>query len=148
MQMNWHVIPHSETARLLNTTPSGIDHTTASLLLNEHGKNEIVDKKKKTILQMLLHQLLDFMILILIIAAIISGILGDLTDTIIIIAIVIINALVGFIQEYRAEKAMEALKNMVPNHARVIRGGKKIDISVADIVPRDVVFLEIRKNIP
>jgi len=148
MQMNWHVIPHSETARLLNTTPSGIDHTTASLLLNEHGKNEIVDKKKKTILQMLLHQLLDFMILILIIAAIISGILGDLTDTIIIIAIVIINALVGFIQEYRAEKAMEALKNMVPNHARVIREGKKIDISVADIVPGDVVILESGNNIP
>ncbi|HEY4627791.1 MAG TPA: cation-translocating P-type ATPase, partial [Flavobacterium sp.] len=146
--MNWHVIPHSETARLLNTTPSGIDHTTASLLLNEHGKNEIVDKKKKTILQMLLHQLLDFMILILIIAAIISGILGDLTDTIIIIAIVIINALVGFIQEYRAEKAMEALKNMVPNHARVIREGKKIDISVADIVPGDVVILESGNNIP
>ena len=146
--MNWHVLPHSETARLLNTTPSGIDHTTASLLLTEHGKNEIVDKKKKTILQMLLHQLLDFMILILIIAAIISGILGDLTDTIIIIAIVIINAFVGFIQEYRAEKAMEALKNMVPNHAHVIREGKKMDISVADIVPGDVVILESGNNIP
>jgi Ca2+-transporting ATPase len=146
--MNWHVIPHSETARLLNTTPSGIDHTTASLLLTEHGKNEIVDKKKKTILQMLLHQLLDFMILILIIAAIISGILGDLTDTVIIIAIVIINAFVGFIQEYRAEKAMEALKNMVPNHARIIREGKKINISVTDIVPGDVVILESGNNIP
>lgn len=146
--MNWHVLPHSETARLLNTTPSGIDHTTASLLLNEHGKNEIIDKKKKTILQMLLHQLLDFMILILIIAAIISGILGDLTDTIIIIAIVIINAFVGFIQEYRAEKAMEALKNMVPNHAHVIREGKKTDISAADIVPGDVVILESGNNIP
>jgi Ca2+-transporting ATPase len=146
--MNWHVLPHSETARLLNTTPSGIDHTTASLLLNEHGKNEIIDKKKKTILQMLLHQLLDFMILMLIIAAIVSGILGDLTDTIIIIAIVIINAFVGFIQEYRAEKAMEALKNMVPNHAHVIREGKKTDISVADIVPGDVVILESGNNIP
>lgn len=146
--MNWHVLPHSETARLLKTTPSGIDHTTASLLLNEHGKNEIKDKKKKTILQMLLHQLLDFMILILIIAAIISGILGDLTDTIIIIAIVIINAFVGFIQEYRAEKAMEALKNMVPNHAHVIREGKKMDISASDIVPGDVVILESGNNIP
>lgn len=146
--MNWHVLPHSETARLLKTTPSGIDHTTASLLLTEHGKNEIIDKKKKTILQMLLHQLLDFMILILIIAAIVSGILGDLTDTIIIIAIVIINAFVGFIQEYRAEKAMEALKNMVPNHAHVIREGKKMDISASYIVPGDVVILESGNNIP
>jgi Ca2+-transporting ATPase len=146
--MNWHLLPLSEIVRLLNTTPSGIDNSTASLLLTEHGKNEIVDKKKKTIFQMLLHQLFDFMILILIIAAIISGILGDLTDTVIIIAIVIINALVGFIQEYRAEKAMEALKNMVPNHARIMREGKKIDISVTDIVPGDVVILESGNNIP
>ncbi|MFE3866631.1 cation-transporting P-type ATPase [Flavobacterium sp. LS2P90] len=84
--MNWHVLTHSETAKLLNTTPTGIYHSTASLLLTEHGKNEIVNKKKKTILQMLLHQLLGFMIFILIIAAIISGILGDLTDAVIIIA--------------------------------------------------------------
>jgi Ca2+-transporting ATPase len=108
--MNWHLIPISEIAQLLNSTPSGIDHDTASQLLVQHGKNEIEDKKKKTILQMLFHQFFDFMILILIVAAIISGILGDLTDTIIIIAIIIINAIVGLIQEYRAEKAMEALK--------------------------------------
>lgn len=146
--MNWHLIPISEIAQLLNSTPSGIDHDTASQLLVQHGKNEIEDKKKKTILQMLFHQFFDFMILILIIAAIISGILGDLTDTIIIIAIIIINAIVGLIQEYRAEKAMEALKKMIANNARVLRQGKMMDIPVYNIVPGDVVALEVGNSIP
>jgi Ca2+-transporting ATPase len=133
---------------LLNTTPSGIDDITASERVCEHGKNQIEDKKKKTILQMVLSQLSDFMILILIAAAIISGIIGDVTDTIIILAIIIINALVGFIQEYRAEKAMEALKNMVANHARILREGKTIDLPASDIVPGDVVVLEAGNVIP
>jgi Ca2+-transporting ATPase len=146
--MNWHLIPVSEIAQLLNTTPSGIDSVTASQLLEEYGKNQIEDKKKKTILQMLLHQLTDFMILILIIAAIISSLLGDITDSAVILTIVIINAMVGVIQEYRTEKAMEALKNMVAHYARVIREGKIIDIPVSNLVPGDVVALEGGKSIP
>ena len=146
--MNWHLLPLSEISRLLNTNPSGIDAVAASQRLYEHGKNQIEDKKKKTILQMLLYQLLDFMILILIVAAVISGILGDVTDTIIILAIVVINAFVGFIQEYRAEKAMEALKNMAANHALILREGKMIDIPASDLVPGDVVILEAGNIIP
>ncbi|MFV7234321.1 hypothetical protein [Flavobacterium sp. ZB4R12] len=88
------------------------------------------------------------MILILIIAAVISGILGDVTDAIIILSIVVINAFVGFIQEYRAEKAMEALKNMATNHALVLREGKMIDIPASDLVPGDVVVLEAGNIIP
>jgi Ca2+-transporting ATPase len=146
--MNWHLLPLSEISRLLNTTPSGIDDIIASQRLIEYGKNQIEDKKKNSVLQMLLHQLTDFMILILIAVAIISGILGDLTDTLIILAIVIINAVVGFIQEYRAEKAMEALKNMVPSNARVMREGKTIDIPSSDLVPGDVVLLEAGNSVP
>nr|WP_314895573.1 cation-translocating P-type ATPase [uncultured Flavobacterium sp.] len=146
--MNWHLLPLSEIAHLLSTNPSGIDAVTASQRLCEHGENQIEDKKKKTILQMLLHQLTDFMILILIIAAVISGILGDVTDTVIILAIVVINAFVGFIQEYRAEKAMEALKNMAANHSRILREGKMIDIPASDLVPGDVVVLEAGNIIP
>lgn len=146
--MNWHLLPLSEIARILKTTPSGIDHTSASLLLTEYGKNQIEDKKKKTLFQMLLRQLSDFMILILIAAAIISGIIGDITDTVIILAIIIINAIVGFIQEYRAEKAMEALKNMAANYARILREGKIIDIPASNLVPGDVVILEAGNIIP
>jgi len=146
--MNWHLIPLLEIAEKLHTSPTGIDDETASERLRKHGKNQIEDKKKKTIVQMILSQLSDFMILILIAAAVISGFIGDLTDTIIILAIIIINAVVGFIQEYRAEKAMEALNNMVANHARILRKGKKIDLPASDIVPGDVVVLEAGNVIP
>lgn len=146
--MNWHLLPLSEIEKLLNTTPSGLDSISASQRLSEHGKNQIEDKKKKTLLQMLLHQLMDFMIIILIAAAVISGLLGDVTDTVIILAIIIINAFVGFIQEYRAEKAMEALKNMAANQARILREGKMIDIPASDLVPGDVVVLQAGNVIP
>ncbi|MGO4816876.1 cation-translocating P-type ATPase [Flavobacterium sp. W22_SRS_FP1] len=146
--MNWHLLTLSETSRLLNTTPTGITPTTASERLIEYGKNQIVDKKKKTVLRMLLHQLTDFMILILIAVAIISGFIGDLVDTIIILAIIFINAIIGFTQEFRAEKAMEALKKMTPNNARVIREGNTFEIPSADLVPGDVVLLEAGNRIP
>lgn len=146
--MNWHLLSLSEISQLLDTKPSGLDPLIASERLTEYGKNEIEDKKKKTILQMLLHQLTDLMILILIAVAIISGFLGDLIDTIIILAIIIINATVGFIQEYRSEKAMEALKNMVPTNARVVRENLTIEILASDLVPGDVVLLEAGNIIP
>jgi P-type Ca2+ transporter type 2C len=146
--MNWHLLPLSEITQLLQTTPRGLDEVTTKERLCENGKNEIEDTKKKSIVKMMLSQLSDFMILILIAAAIISGIIGDITDTIIILAIIIINAVVGFIQEYRAEKAMEALKNMVANHARIMREGKTIDLPASDIVPGDVVVLEAGNVIP
>ena len=146
--MNWHLLPLSEISQLLNTTPSGIDAITASERLCEHGKNQIEDKKKKTIVQMLICQLSDFMILILIAAAIVSGIIGDLTDTLIILAIIFLNALVGFIQEYQAEKAMEALKKMATNYARILREGKTMDIPTYNLVPGDVVVLEAGNVIP
>lgn len=146
--MNWHLLPIHEIEKLLDTTSAGIDNTIAAERLSEYGKNKIEDTKKKTVWKMLLQQLTDFMILVLIVVAIISGILGDLTDTLIILAIIIINAAVGFIQEYRSEKAMEALKNMVPNNAKVTREGNTIEIAAADLVPGDVVLLEAGNIIP
>lgn len=146
--MNWHLLPLSEIILLLNTTPSGLNSIIASERLQEYGQNQIEDSKKKSIFRMIFSQLTDFMILILIVAAIISGIIGDLTDTIIILAIIIINAVVGFIQEYRAEKAMEALKKMAANLARILREGKMMDIPASNLVPGDVVVLEAGNIIP
>ncbi|MBG6063335.1 Ca2+-transporting ATPase [Flavobacterium sp. CG_9.1] len=146
--MNWHLLPISEITQLLNTTPSGIDPVVAAERLREQGKNQIEDTKKKSIFKMILSQFSDFMILILVAAAIISGVIGDVTDTIIILAIVIINAAVGFIQEYRAEKAMEALKNMEANHAHILREGKMMSIPATDLVVGDVIMLEAGNIIP
>ncbi|MBF2708538.1 calcium-translocating P-type ATPase, PMCA-type [Flavobacterium soyangense] len=146
--MNWHLLSITEIAELLKSNPSGISNSIALQRLSEYGKNEIEDKRKKTILQMILHQLTDFMILVLIVVAIVSGILGDLTDTIIILAIIVINAAVGFIQEYRSEKAIEALKNMAPSFARVVREGSTLEITATELVPGDVVLLEAGNIIP
>jgi len=141
-QSNWHILPLAEITKLLSTKPEGLTNTIALQRITEFGKNQIEDKKKKTVFQMILNQLMDFMILILFAAAIISGLLGDLTDTIIIFAIIIINAVVGFIQEYRADKAIEALKKMAANNAKVLRDNKTIEIPTIDLVPGDVLLLE------
>ena len=146
--MNWHLLSISETIQLLDTSPSGIDHLTALERLSEYGKNEIEGKKKKTILKMLLHQFTDTMIVILMVASVISGFLGDLTDTIIILSILILNAILGFSQEYKAEKVMEALKKMTANHALVLRNGKKDKILATDLVPGDFLLLESGNSIP
>jgi Ca2+-transporting ATPase len=146
--MNWHLLPLTEIAQLLNSSSKGLDSITASELLLEYGTNQIEGKKKKTPFRMFLQQFTDFMILVLIAAAIISGFLGDLIDTIIILAIIIINAIIGFIQEYRAEKAMEALQNMVASTARVFRDEIAIDIPASDLVPGDVLLLEVGNIIP
>lgn len=146
--MNYHLLKTSEISELLNTSPSGIDNISAAERLAKYGKNQIVDKKKKTALQILANQLADFMILILIAAAIISGLLGDLTDTFIILAIIIINAFVGFVQEYRAEKAIEALKQLAAANARILRSRKTIIIPAIELVPGDVVVMEAGNIIP
>lgn len=146
--MNWHLLSIEEVSRELETTPGGIEEYNASKKLTQFGKNEIIHKKKNTVLRMLLRQLTNFMILILIAVAILSGFIGDLTDTMIIIAIIIINALIGFIQEFRAEKAMEALQKIIPSNSKVTRGGKTIEIPTVDLVPGDLVLLEAGNRIP
>jgi Ca2+-transporting ATPase len=146
--MDFHLKSIHDTAEFLKTNPAGLTREGANQRLQQYGSNVLEAKKKKTIWSILLNQLTDFMILILIGAAIISGIVGDLTDTIVILAIVVINAIVGLVQEWRAEKAMEALENMSASHARVLRDNESIDIPAADVVPGDVVLLEAGNIIP
>jgi len=108
--MNWYKKNVDEVLSELRTSFSGLSSDAAENRLKEFGPNELVEKEKKTPLIMLLDQFKDLMIIILMVAAIISGVIGEISDTIVTIVIVIINAIIGFIQEYRAEKAMSALK--------------------------------------
>jgi Ca2+-transporting ATPase len=114
----------------------------------QFGTNELEEKKKVPTWVLFLHQFKDFMILILAIAAILSGIMGDMADTIIILIIILLNAVVGFIQEYRAEKAMDALKKMTITQANVIREGQNMIISSVELVPGDIVLLEAGNVVP
>src|SRR4030067_1060693 len=111
-------------------------------------QKELKEKKKKTPFMMFLDQFKDFRILVLIAAALISGIIGELSDTIAIVIIVVLNAIIGFVQEYRAEKAMEALKMRAAPAATVIRGGMPANIPASQLVPGDIVILEAGKIVP
>lgn len=146
--MQFHTQPLSTIESELKTSSSGLRNEDVQTLLNEHGRNVLEVARKKTWVSMFFGQFVDFMILVLIAAAIVSGVIGELTDAIVIISIVIINAIIGFIQEWRAEKAMEALEKMAASHARVIRDGKQVDIEASELVPGDVVILESGNIIP
>jgi Ca2+-transporting ATPase len=126
----------------------GISASEAKKRIEKHGPNALQEKKKKPAWLLFLFQFKDFMILILAAAAVISGIVGDLTDTIIILIIIVLNALLGFVQEYRAEKTMESLKKLTETHTKVIRDGQTSTVSSQELVPGDVVILEAGNMVP
>ncbi|MGE5894177.1 MAG: cation-translocating P-type ATPase [bacterium] len=132
----------------LETTLQGLTTEEARKRLAEYGPNELVEKKKRTPFMMFLDQFRDFMIIVLIIAAVISGFIGELSDTIAIVVIVVLNAIIGFFQEYRAEKAMAALKKMAAPSAMVLRDGASSLIPATELVPGDVVALEAGSIVP
>ncbi|MFZ4544962.1 MAG: cation-translocating P-type ATPase [Saprospiraceae bacterium] len=132
----------------LSASLQGLSSSDADKLLVIHGPNELLEKKKVPVWLLFLGQFKDFMILILIAAAVLSGIMGDLTDTIIILVIVFLNAAVGFVQEYQAEKAMEALKKMAITTTQVLRDGNTVVVSSTFLVPGDIVLMEAGNVVP
>ena len=114
----------------------------------QFGKNKLAEGKKDTLFKKFLLQFKDFLIIVLLAAAIISGCLGEISDMILIIVIVILNAIIGVIQENKAEDAMASLKKMTIPEAKVIRGGQQIVIPSEDLVPGDVVMLDAGDRIP
>ncbi len=132
----------------LKTTVRGISGEEAVKRLAHYGPNELAEKKKKTPLMMFVGQFKDFMILVLIAAAVVSGVIGEPADTAAIVVIVLLNAVLGFSQEYRAEKAMEALKKMAASLAVVIRDGEHQTVAASELVPGDIVVLDAGRIVP
>jgi len=146
--MNWHSLESAKIFELTNSSADGLSSDDAKERLEQYGQNELVEKKKRSPWLLFLNQFSDFMILVLVAAAIISGIIGDLTDTIIILVIILLNAIVGFVQEYRAEKAISALKKMAALQVLALRDGVASKIPTAGLVPGDVVLLEAGNSVP
>jgi len=146
--MNWHQSTVEEVLRNLNTSAQGLSQEESEKRFREFGPNELHEKKGKSAFRMFLEQFKEFMILVLIGAAVISGLIGEAVDTIAIIVIIILNGVIGFVQEYRAEKAMAALKKMSAPAGTVLRGGSAKDVKASEIVPGDIVLLEAGMIVP
>ncbi len=146
--MNFHFLEKKEALELLGSREDGLTEKEAFERLEKYGPNQLVEKKKKPAWVMFLLQFKDLMILILMAAAVVAGVLGDLKDAIVILIIVLLNAIVGFIQEYRAEKAMAALKKMSSPTATVLRNGSPKHLNAVELVPGDIVQLESGNMIP
>ena len=151
----WHTMSKEEIARKLNTnTKNGLNENEAKKRLNIYGENILKEKKKESFLKKFIKQFNDFMIITLIIAAIISCILSflnqsnDYLDSIIIVVIVVFNALIGLIQENKAEKSIEALKKLSSPTTKVKRNSKIITIDSKDLVPGDIIILEAGNYVP
>jgi len=146
--MNWHRLSIDAVFELLGSASGGLSSMKAEEKMLETGPNQLEEARKKTALSILLSQFTDVMILILLAAAVISAIIGEATDTVVIIVIVVLNAVIGFFQEYRAEKAMQALKQMSTTQAQTLRNGTILSLPATELVPGDVVLLEAGNAVP
>lgn len=149
MHTHWHLREAHDLAREHGVDPSlGLDEAEAALLALRHGPNEIAGAEQRTPLSLLLAQFKDFMIVVLIGAAVISGLIGDLIDTLAIVVIVLLNALIGFVQAWRADRALAALQQLAAARATVLRGGQRQTLPASQLVPGDIVLLEAGNQVP
>ena len=151
----WHTLKIEEVIRNLKTDiQEGLTNDEVKKREERYGKNKLEDKPKENIFVRFIKQFNDFMIIILIIASIVSAAVSymqgenDYFDSIIIIAIVVFNAIMGLVQEEKAEKSIESLKQMTPQQAKVIRENRTIKVNAEELVPGDIVYLEAGGNVP
>ncbi|HPX11133.1 MAG TPA: cation-translocating P-type ATPase [Syntrophales bacterium] len=145
---DWHMRTPEEVFGRTHSSPRGLSPGEAARRLAEGGPNELAEKAKRTPAAMFLDQFRDFMILVLIAAAVIAGLTGEWSDTAAIVVIVVLNAVIGFVQEFRAEKAMAALKKMAARETTVLRDGLSASVPAASLVPGDLVLLEAGNIVP
>lgn len=139
---NWYQTKQEEVLKAMQTTTEGLTQAQAEELLRTKGENALTEGKKKSTLQVFAEQFCDLMVVILIIAALISLTSGNVESTVVIIAVLILNAVLGTVQHVKAEKSLESLKSLSSPNAKVIRGGQKIEIPSRLVVPGDILMLE------
>jgi Ca2+-transporting ATPase len=144
----WHALGIQEILEVLKTNEAGLSQEEALKRLAEYGPNELKKEKGISPIRLFLEQFTDILIIILLIATGLSIFLGEITDAIVIIAIVLACAILGFVEEYRSEKALEALKKMAAPTATVLREGKEVKIKASEVVPGDIILLFTGDKVP
>ena len=144
-----HVLSPADALRLLDSdTATGLSSAVAAARLAQHGPNCLAEKPPRSPWLLFLGQFKSVLILVLVFAAGLAAAIGQLKDASVIMVVVVLNAIVGFYQEYRAEQSLAALKKMLPANARVRRDGQKLEIAADDLVPGDIVLLEAGDRVP
>ena len=146
--MKWHSIPIDEVFSGLQSGQKGLTSNEAAIRLSRNGPNRLESPSKPSPLRIFLSKFKDYMVIVLIFAALVSYIAGESTNSLVIIGIVILVAIIGFFQEYKAERAMEALREMVAPEADVMRDDRMSTIAAAELVCGDMIFLEAGDRVP
>jgi P-type Ca2+ transporter type 2C len=147
-KQEWHALAAEEVLNHLKVQDNGLTSEEAKKRLEHYGPNQLEEAPRPTFLRMLWEQLNNFVVILLIIASIISALLGDYIEASAIMAIVVLNAVLGIVQERRAEEALAALKKLAAPDAQVIRDGSRQSIPAYELVPGDLVFLEAGNYVP
>ncbi len=149
IQITWHAISPEDVLKNLETPQqTGLTKEEVHARQEKYGLNRLTEAARTTFLKMVLDQLKNFVVILLIVAAIVSAILGDFIEAAAIMAIVVLNAVLGVVQEQRAEEALAALKKLAAPEAQVLRDGHRISIPAEELVPGDMVFLEAGNFVP
>jgi Ca2+-transporting ATPase len=144
----WHALTAEEVLDHLKVRENGLSNAEAAERTAQYGPNQLTEAPRPGFLHLLWEQFNNFIVMLLIVASIISALLGEWVDASAIIAIVLLNAILGIVQERRAEEALAALKKLAAPEARVLRDGHRVTISSRDLVPGDIVFLEAGNHVP
>jgi len=143
-----HLRPVDAVLAALEVTPAGLTAAEAASRQQRHGLNALPESKARSVWSMIFEQFTDFLVLLLMVAAIVSGVMGELEDTIAIVVIVVLNAVIGVVQQYRAQKAMAALRQMAADQALVLRDGVAITVPAEQLTLGDVVVLDAGRKVP
>ena len=138
----WYQMSDEEALQAQSVGKEGLTAAQVEERTREHGKNVLQETKKKSAFQVFLEQFKDLLVIILIVAALISMVSGNVESTVVIFAVIIMNAILGTIQHEKAEKSLDSLKSLSSPIAKVMRGGKKMEIDSRDVVPGDILLLE------
>lgn len=146
--MNWYRLSVREVLQKLGTSENGLSDSEAKQRIAQYGPNKIAEEERISKLKILIHQFASPLIYILLIAGVVTILLREYIDSGVIFAVVILNAIIGYIQEYKAEESVRALKKMVVPKAKVIRDGKEKEINSEELVPGDIVLLASGTKVP